>query len=366
MKLRVVRTAVAGTLLALAVVGLWRAAQPATSSSDSQVRAVATTLRCPTCQGLSVADSPSPLAQGMRDIIGEQLAAGRSADEVRAWFVERYGAWILLAPPSSGGGWLVWALPAALIVAGTITALRWSRTRANLTSVTDEDRAAAREALAAHARGELALPDTDEGDRLSAALAMLASVTSDDEDGDSTSKAHDIAFARVSAALGAVRVTGHPDEAPVRVSSLPTPAPRRARWALLSVAFTLVAAALLVLNTDARRTGDVLTGAPADDQVQARQARPQQQQQPPAEDGRNELITIAQLLQRGQAEEAARRAEAVVAVSPRNLDALLLLGVARAESGDPRGTATLRRFLKEVSPDHPGVPLARQWLRGDR
>ncbi|CAN5868897.1 cytochrome c-type biogenesis protein CcmH [soil metagenome] len=112
----------------IAAAGLVRAATaPQDPGPQAQVDQIAATLRCPTCQGLSVADSPSQLAQGMRDIITRQLDAGRSPAEVRAWFVARYGPWIVLEPATSGLGALAWVLPVAVIAFGIVVA--WHRTR---------------------------------------------------------------------------------------------------------------------------------------------------------------------------------------------------------------------------------------------
>ena len=81
-------------------------------------RSVAAQLRCPVCQGLSLADSPSELALEMKDVVREQLAAGRTPDEVKAYFVAKYGEWILLEPPRHGVNLLVYLLPAVALAGG--------------------------------------------------------------------------------------------------------------------------------------------------------------------------------------------------------------------------------------------------------
>ena len=84
----------------LATLVLLTGAAAAVPVDEKTVHDVAAQLRCVVCQSLSVADSPSETANQMRGIIRERLAAGESPAEVRAYFVEKYGEWILLAPPS--------------------------------------------------------------------------------------------------------------------------------------------------------------------------------------------------------------------------------------------------------------------------
>lgn len=101
------------------------------SELDRQVREVSSGLRCVVCQGVSIEDSPSTLAQEMRGVVREQLAAGRSPDQVRAYFVERYGEWVLLRPRASGLNLLVYLLPIAMIAGGAafifMKARTWTR-----------------------------------------------------------------------------------------------------------------------------------------------------------------------------------------------------------------------------------------------
>ena len=108
--------------------------------SEDAVAAVASRLRCVVCQNLSVADSPSEMARQMRDVIREQLAAGRTPAQVSQYFVERYGEWVLLVPPPRGFNLVLWALPALGLIGGLggalVAARRWSR-RAPVRALTD-------------------------------------------------------------------------------------------------------------------------------------------------------------------------------------------------------------------------------------
>ncbi|HSB67934.1 MAG TPA: cytochrome c-type biogenesis protein [Candidatus Methylomirabilis sp.] len=100
---------------------------------EDRVRAVAEGLRCVVCQNLSVADSPSDLAKEMRNLVREQIQQGKSPEEIRAYFVSRYGEFVLLAPPKRGFNLLLWGLPFLAILAGAcgvyLVARRWTAQR---------------------------------------------------------------------------------------------------------------------------------------------------------------------------------------------------------------------------------------------
>jgi len=116
------------TLIAAAALG---AAPPGRTVTEDQVREVAANLRCVVCQSLSVADSPSETANQMRAIVRERLAAGETPEQVTAYFVEKYGTWILLAPPRRGFDLLVWVVPFMALALGLGLAIlamrRWRR-----------------------------------------------------------------------------------------------------------------------------------------------------------------------------------------------------------------------------------------------
>ena len=119
-------------IVAALLVAVAAAAQPpARSVSDETAHQIASELRCVVCQNLSVADSPSEMAAQMRAIVRERLAAGDSPEQVRAYFVARYGEWILLAPPRRGFNLLVWGFPVAAVAVGLVAVAlllrRWTR-----------------------------------------------------------------------------------------------------------------------------------------------------------------------------------------------------------------------------------------------
>jgi cytochrome c-type biogenesis protein CcmH/NrfF len=90
-----------------------------------QVESLAAELRCPDCQALSVAESRTAASLAIRREIAAQLGAGRTADEVRRHFVDRYGEWILLRPASP----LAWLVPLATIAVGGAVLAWWLRRR---------------------------------------------------------------------------------------------------------------------------------------------------------------------------------------------------------------------------------------------
>ena len=70
------------------------------------------------------------MAQQMRGVVREQLRAGKTPQEVKDFFVSKYGEWVLLAPTTRGFSLLVWVLPFVVLVLGIALALwllrRWS------------------------------------------------------------------------------------------------------------------------------------------------------------------------------------------------------------------------------------------------
>lgn len=133
-----------GLVGVLALALAWTAWQPAGGAETAET--IAAGLRCPDCQGLSVADSPTQAAAEIRRQIDELLRGGATADEVRAHFVDRYGEWILLAPTA---GW-VWWLPFVLLALGAAGLVAWLRTG----GASSDDAPAVSEAARARAREE--------------------------------------------------------------------------------------------------------------------------------------------------------------------------------------------------------------------
>ncbi|MBN9098028.1 MULTISPECIES: cytochrome c-type biogenesis protein [unclassified Pseudonocardia] len=110
-------------LLTISVVTLISAGRP----DPDRVQELALQLRCPVCKSVSIAESPSDTATAMRQVVSEQVAAGRSDAEVIGYFRARYGDWVWLDPPARGTTLLLWVLPVGATVAGA--ALVWARAR---------------------------------------------------------------------------------------------------------------------------------------------------------------------------------------------------------------------------------------------
>lgn len=98
-------------------------------SAPDRVLALGARIKCPVCQGESVAESPSETATAMLAVVAEKVAAGESDDQIIGYFTDRYGSGILLDPPFRGRTLALWLTPPAALAAGVLLILGLRRRR---------------------------------------------------------------------------------------------------------------------------------------------------------------------------------------------------------------------------------------------
>jgi len=112
-------------------------------TDEQRVQRISSVVRCPTCRGLSAAQSDAPPAEAIRDEVRRRVDEGETDGQIKGYLVSRYGEDILLQPKTEGVGLLVWALPligVAGAVGGLVLVLRRRRVRPGR-SVSDADQA---------------------------------------------------------------------------------------------------------------------------------------------------------------------------------------------------------------------------------
>lgn len=92
-----------------------KAADPAL---EARVLKLSAELRCLVCQNQTIADSNAELAVDLKKQVREQLAAGRSDQQIIDYMTERYGDFVLYRPPVKGSTLLLWGGPALLLLIG--------------------------------------------------------------------------------------------------------------------------------------------------------------------------------------------------------------------------------------------------------
>ena len=122
----------------IALIALALAAEPACTpqSDDLAVREraleLAAGLRCPVCQGMSVAASSTEVAVGMKNQIEKMVREGYCEDQITDYFIERYTTWVLLEPPAEGSNVLIYLAPVLVLMLGLIVVALQNRRRVAL------------------------------------------------------------------------------------------------------------------------------------------------------------------------------------------------------------------------------------------
>ena len=117
---------------------------------EQRLMNLATELRCLVCQNQSLADSHADLAIDLRNQVREQMKAGKTDDEIRAWLTQRYGDFVLYRPPVRSTTALLWFGPFLLLLVGLVGLGLYLRRRRRVVGVpqlTDEEHARAQALL---------------------------------------------------------------------------------------------------------------------------------------------------------------------------------------------------------------------------
>lgn len=126
-----------GFRLLIVTLALMVAATAAYALSEAQLEArvqeITDQLRCPTCQALSVKDSDASFSVEIREKVRHMVEEGQSDDQIKGYFVSRYGEWILRAPKKQGLGLVLWGLPFAAVI-GVGALLIWNMRKAQATA----------------------------------------------------------------------------------------------------------------------------------------------------------------------------------------------------------------------------------------
>jgi len=115
-----VKNLVAAALITASLAVIVAVLATAAPGRDDRVHSLASRLKCPVCTSESIADSPANLSRDLLALIEERVDQGWTDSEIVDFFVASYGESVLLDPPASGRGALLWLLPLVAAVVGIV------------------------------------------------------------------------------------------------------------------------------------------------------------------------------------------------------------------------------------------------------
>ena len=75
-------------------------------------------IRCLVCQGQTIHESNSELAEDIKSLIREKIVEGESDDEIKQFLVEKYGEWVLMTPRFNQYTYILWGTPLIIFILG--------------------------------------------------------------------------------------------------------------------------------------------------------------------------------------------------------------------------------------------------------
>jgi cytochrome c-type biogenesis protein CcmH len=113
----IIAIALSAAAAVVIVVGLAASDQPP-ASAEERVAALSASIKCPFCNGESLAESGSGVAADYRQIIADRVAAGYTDDDIRQEFADSFGDSFILDTSTSSWAIALWAIPVVAMAAG--------------------------------------------------------------------------------------------------------------------------------------------------------------------------------------------------------------------------------------------------------
>jgi cytochrome c-type biogenesis protein CcmH len=123
-------------LLMIATAATLATADPA---AEARVQALESEIRCVVCQNEPISQSTAEIAADMRELVRERVVAGDTDAEIRDFFRERYGDFVLFRPPVDARTWALWGAPLALLGLGLAAIWSLRRRREGAEALTPEE-----------------------------------------------------------------------------------------------------------------------------------------------------------------------------------------------------------------------------------
>jgi cytochrome c-type biogenesis protein CcmH len=122
--------AVGAVALVVIVIGLSSAGSSQPTAED-RVAALSDSIKCPICNGESLADSASGVAADYRALIAVRVAEGASDEEILGEFADNFGDSFILDTSTSRWSVVLWLAPVVMLGVGivAIVAMRRSTER---------------------------------------------------------------------------------------------------------------------------------------------------------------------------------------------------------------------------------------------
>jgi len=98
-------------------------------AQEAHARALFKDVRCLVCQNESIDDSEAELARDLRRTIREQVKAGKSDAQIKAYLTDRYGQFVLMRPSFDAGNLALWIVPFLVVGFGVILLIGRLRNR---------------------------------------------------------------------------------------------------------------------------------------------------------------------------------------------------------------------------------------------
>ena len=121
----------------LAVIGQPQGEPMSGAKLDRSTEELTDRMRCPVCQGLSIADSGTMIALAMKEEVRQFLAAGYTEEQILLYFEASYGEFIRLEPKATGFNLLVWIAPVAVLLLGLAVVIYRLRSKPAVRSATE-------------------------------------------------------------------------------------------------------------------------------------------------------------------------------------------------------------------------------------